>query len=181
VRVLHVITGLHAGGAEQQLASLLEHTRHDADVVTMYAPGIIADRLVERGVAVHNLDRAHQLDLRALPELVRLMRRGAYDVVHTHLYRACLYGRVAARIAGIRTIVATEHSLGDTQIEGRPITGPARRIYLAGERCGHHTIAAWVAGNNVAYHGYNNVDATADHRLTSYPKAQQAFLEAFGG
>jgi hypothetical protein len=41
--------------------------------------------------------------------------------------------------------------------------------------------AAWVADNNVAYHGYNNVQATADHRLTSYPEAQQAFLEAFGG
>ena len=141
MRVLHVITGLHAGGAEQQLASLLEHTRHDADVVTMYAPGIIADRLVARGVAVHNLDRPHQLDLRALPELVRLMRRGAYDVVHTHLYRACLYGRVAARVAGIHTIVATEHSLGDTQIEGRGTTPAVRQIYLAGERCGHHTIA----------------------------------------
>jgi glycosyltransferase involved in cell wall biosynthesis len=141
MRVLHVITGLHAGGAEQQLASLLEHTRHDADVVTMYAPGIIADRIVERGITVHNLDRPHQLDLRALPELVRLMRRGAYDVVHAHLYRACLYGRVAARIAGIRTIVATEHSLGDTQIEGRRTTPAVRQIYLAGERCGHHTIA----------------------------------------
>lgn len=141
MRVLHVITGLHAGGAEQQLAALLEHTRHDADVVTMYAPGIVADRLVARGVAVRNLGRARQLDLRALPELVRLIRRGAYDVVHTHLYRACLYGRMAARIAGVRTIVATEHSLGDTQIEGRRTTWPVRQIYLAGERCGHHTIA----------------------------------------
>jgi glycosyltransferase involved in cell wall biosynthesis len=141
MRVLHVITGLRAGGAEQQLASLLEHTRHDADVVTMYAPGIIADRLVERGVSVRDLGRAHQLDLRALPDLIALMRRGAYEVVHTHLYRACVYGRVAARIAGIGTIVATEHSLGDVQIEGRPTTRPIRQVYLAGERCGDHTIA----------------------------------------
>jgi glycosyltransferase involved in cell wall biosynthesis len=141
VRVLHVITGLHAGGAEQQLASLLEHTRHDAEVVTMYSPGIIAERLMERGVPVHHLGRPHQLDIRALSDLVGLIRRGRYDVVHTHLYRACLYGRAAARIAGVDTIVATEHSLGDTQIEGRPTTWPVRRLYLATERLGHHTIA----------------------------------------
>ena len=141
MRVLHVITGLHAGGAEQQLASLLEHTRHDAEVVTMYSPGIVAQRLVERGIPVHHLGRPHQLDVRALRDLVGLLRRGRYDVVHTHLYRACLYGRTAARIAGVPTIVATEHSLGDTQIEGRPTTWPVRRLYLASERLGHHTIA----------------------------------------
>jgi glycosyltransferase involved in cell wall biosynthesis len=141
VRVLHVITGLQAGGAEQQLASLLEHTRHDAEVVTMYSPGIIAERLMDRGVPVHHLGRPHQLDIRALSDLVGLIRRGRYDVVHTHLYRACLYGRAAARIAGVDTIVATEHSLGDTQIEGRPTTWPVRRLYLATERLGHHTIA----------------------------------------
>jgi glycosyltransferase involved in cell wall biosynthesis len=141
VRVLHVITGLHAGGAEQQLASLLEHTAHDAEVVTMYAAGMIAHRLLERGITVHDLGRPHQLDLRALPQLVALMRRGRYDVVHTHLYRACLYGRAAARIAGIGTIVATEHSLGDTQIEGRLTAWPVRRLYIASERLGDHTIA----------------------------------------
>ncbi|HSK98313.1 MAG TPA: glycosyltransferase [Euzebyales bacterium] len=141
MRVLHVITGLHAGGAEQQLASLLEHTRHDAEVVTMYSPGIVADRLIERGVPVHHLGRPHQLDVRALGDLVGLIRRGRYDVVHTHLYRACLYGRAAARLAGVGTIVATEHSLGDTQIEGRPTTWAVRRLYLATERLGHHTIA----------------------------------------
>jgi glycosyltransferase involved in cell wall biosynthesis len=136
-----VITGLHAGGAEQQLTSLLEHTTHDAEVVTMYAAGMMAHRLLERDITVHDLGRPHQLDLRALPQLVALMRRGRYDVVHTHLYRACLYGRAAARIAGIDTIVATEHSLGDTQIEGRPTAWPVRSLYLAGERWGDHTIA----------------------------------------
>jgi hypothetical protein len=41
-------------------------------------------------------------------------------------------------------------------------------------------LAEWIADNDVGYHGYNNVRATADHRLTSYPQAQRAFLEAFG-
>jgi glycosyltransferase involved in cell wall biosynthesis len=65
---------------------------------------------------------------------VRLIRAGRFDVVHTHLYRACVYGRVAARLAGVRHVVATEHSLGDGQIEGRRTTASVRALYLAAER-----------------------------------------------
>ena len=36
MKVLHVITGLGVGGAELQLRALLQQTRHDADVVTLY-------------------------------------------------------------------------------------------------------------------------------------------------
>lgn len=164
MRVLHVITGLHAGGAEQQLASLLEHTRHDAEVVTMYSAGIMADRIRAHGVPVHNLDRPAQRDLRAVTDLVPLLRSRRYDVVHTHLYRACLYGRVAARIAGVRTVVATEHSLGDTQIEGRPTTWPVRTLYLATERLGDHTIAVSQAARRRLV-GWG----VPDHRISVIP------------
>lgn len=164
MRVLHVITGLHAGGAEQQLASLIEHTRHDAEVVTMYSAGIMADRIRAHGVPVHDLNRPGQLDLRAVADLVALLRRTRYDVVHTHLYRACLYGRVAARIAGVPTVVATEHSLGDTQIEGRPTTWPIRKLYLATERLGHHTIAVSQAARRRLI-GWG----VPDHRISVIP------------
>ncbi|PZS32273.1 MAG: glycosyl transferase, partial [Pseudonocardiales bacterium] len=38
MKVLHVITGLGVGGAELQLRSLLQHTCHQSDVVTLYNP-----------------------------------------------------------------------------------------------------------------------------------------------
>jgi glycosyltransferase involved in cell wall biosynthesis len=80
-------------------------------------------------------------DLAALPRLVRLIRAGGYDLVHTHLYRACVYGRFAARMAGVRAVVATEHSLGDSQMEGRRLTAGVRGLYLASERLGSATVA----------------------------------------
>ena len=40
-------------------------------------------------------------DLPRVPRLARLIRAGRFDVVHTHLYRACVYGRIAARLAGV--------------------------------------------------------------------------------
>lgn len=80
-------------------------------------------------------------DLTALPRLAGLIRGGGYDLVHTHLYRACVYGRIAARMAGVRAVVATEHSLGDAVIEGRRLTRGVRTLYRATERLGTATVA----------------------------------------
>ncbi|MDH6490140.1 glycosyltransferase [Streptomyces sp. SAI-127] len=141
MRALHVITGLGVGGAEQQLRLLLRHLPVDCEVVTLTNPGAVADGLAADGVRVTHLGMAGNRDLGALPRLVRLIRTGGYDLVHTHLYRACVYGRLAARLAGVRAIVATEHSLGDSQMEGRPLTAGVRGLYLASERLGRSTVA----------------------------------------
>ncbi|MEV2247321.1 glycosyltransferase [Streptomyces sp. NPDC049970] len=140
MRALHVITGLGVGGAEQQLRLMLRHLPVRCDVVTLTNPGAVAEGLRADGVRVHHLGMRGNRDLAALPRLARLIRRGAYDLVHTHLYRACVYGRIAARLAGT-TAVSTEHSLGDAEIEGRPLTRGTRELYLRTERMGAATVA----------------------------------------
>ncbi|MCH0543218.1 glycosyltransferase [Streptomyces sp. MUM 203J] len=141
MRVLHIITGLGIGGAEQQLRLLLRHLPVHSSVVTLTNPGPVADALRADGVPVADLGMRGNRDLAALPRLTRLIRRGRYDVVHTHLYRACVYGRLAARLAGVRRVIATEHSLGAAQIEGRSLSSGARALYLASERLGTATVA----------------------------------------
>ncbi|MGW5367806.1 glycosyltransferase [Streptomyces sp. NPDC004009] len=141
MRALHIITGLGVGGAEQQLRLLLRHLPARCDVVTLTNPGAVADGLAADGVRVTHLGMNGNRDVAALPRLAQVIRRGRYDLVHTHLYRACLYGRIAARLAGVRAVVATEHSLGDSQMEGRPLTAGVRALYLAGERLGRTTVA----------------------------------------
>jgi glycosyltransferase involved in cell wall biosynthesis len=136
MRVLHIITGLDAGGAEHQLRLLLRGLRSgiECEVVTLTNPGPVADAIRADGTPVHVLGMRGNNDLTALPRLVRLIRAGRFDIVHTHLYRACVYGRIAARLAGVRHVVATEHSLGDGLIEGRRTTASVRALYLAAER-----------------------------------------------
>ncbi|MFD9908519.1 glycosyltransferase [Streptomyces sp. NPDC059063] len=141
MRALHVITGLGTGGAEQQLRLLLRHLPVACDVVTLTNPGAVARQITADGTRVTHLGMSGNRDLSALPRLTKLIRAGRYDVVHTHLYRACLYGRIAARLAGVHAVVATEHSLGASQMEGRPLTGGVRALYLAGERLGRMTVA----------------------------------------
>jgi glycosyltransferase involved in cell wall biosynthesis len=142
VRVLHIITGLDAGGAEQWLRLLLRHSGAEADVVALCNAGVLAEAIRSDGVAVTDLGMRGNRDLGALPRLVRLVRRGRYDLVHTHLYRAQVYGALAARLAGVRAVVSTEHSLGDTLIEGRPTDRPGvRGLYLAAARLTSRVIA----------------------------------------
>lgn len=141
MRVLHVITGLGVGGAEHQLRLLLPRLAADCAVVTLTNPGPVAGALRAGGIPVHDLGMRGNRDLTALPRLATLIRAGRFDAVHTHLYRACVYGRIAARLAGVRAVVATEHSLGDGIIEGRPTTRAVRRLYLATERLGRVTVA----------------------------------------
>ncbi|MGW6905778.1 glycosyltransferase [Streptomyces sp. NPDC054940] len=141
MKALHVITGLGAGGAEQQLRLLLRHLTAECDVVALTNPGQVAAGLTADGVNVTHLGMRGNRDLRAVPRLAELIRTGGYDLVHTHLYRACLYGRIAARLAGVKAVVATEHSIGDTRLEGRPLNAGVRALYLAGERLGRATVA----------------------------------------
>ncbi|UUU33850.1 glycosyltransferase [Streptomyces sp. CA-210063] len=141
MKALHIITGLGVGGAEQQLRLLLRHLPLHCEVVTLTNPGPVADGLTADGVRVTHLGMSGNRDLTALPRLVRLIRAGGYDLVHTHLYRACVYGRTAARLAGVRAVVATEHSLGESQMEGHRLSAGVRALYLASERLGRATVA----------------------------------------
>ncbi|MFB6438903.1 glycosyltransferase [Streptomyces sp. NPDC056411] len=141
MKVLHVITGLDMGGAAQQLRLLLRRLPAPCEVVTLTGPGPVAEGIEADGTPVTHLATTGPHDLTTLPRLTGLIRAGGYDLVHTHLYRACVYGRVAARMAGVRTVVATEHSLGDAVIEGRRLTRGVRGLYRATERLGAATVA----------------------------------------
>ena len=141
MKVLHLITGLGVGGAELQLRSILQHTRHDADVITLYNPGPVADMIRSDGGQVRNLGMTRNTELGALIRLRRMIAEGGYDVVHAHLYRSQIYGRPAAWLAGTPVVVSTEHSIGETHLERRKMTLGVRALYLATERFSDATIA----------------------------------------
>jgi glycosyltransferase involved in cell wall biosynthesis len=141
MKVLHVITGLDAGGAELQLAMILRRTRHESDVVTLYNPGPVADMITAQGTTVRNIGMQRNTELPALLRLRKLIKDGQYDVVHAHLYRAQIYARPAARLAGTPVVLTTEHSIGETHIERRKMTRGVRALYLSSEMFSDATIA----------------------------------------
>ena len=187
MKVLHVITGLDAGGAETQLAILLRHTRHDADVVTLYNPGPVAEQIRGDGTSVRNIGMRGNTDLRALPKLRSLIKAGRYDVVHAHLYRSQIYARPAARLARTPVVVTTEHSIGETHIERRKMSAWVRGLYLASEMFSDATIAVsdvvrdrlvrWGVPDQKITVIPNGLDAAA---LAFDPAGRKATRERFG-
>ena len=141
MKVLHVITGLDAGGAELQLAMLLRRTRHETDVVSLYNPGPVAEQMRKTGTSVIDVGMRKNTELRALLKLYKHIRQGQYDVVHAHLFRAQIYARPAARLAGTPVVLTSEHSIGETHIERRKMTSGVRRLYLTSELFSDATVA----------------------------------------
>ncbi len=78
-----------------------------------------------RHVAWRNATRSWNLgaDLRAFAELVRLLRRERFDLLHTHNPKPGVIGRVAARLARVPLVVNTVHGLYAT-----PEDRPAKRV-----------------------------------------------------
>ena len=114
INVLYVIWSLQTGGAERVVADLargLDRARFRPLVCCLNFKGRLAEELEAEGIPVFALDKKPKLDLSVLVKLVRLMRRERVDVVHTHLWTSSFWGRLAARIAGVRTVVVTEHNL----------------------------------------------------------------------
>lgn len=115
IRVLHVITDLDRGGAENHIFTLITHAnrrRFHLEVAVLRSQGELVEQFRSAGVPVHVLDARGQLDLGAIGRLARLLRERKVQVIHSHLFRADIYASLAAdRLGRDRPfIVSTRHN-----------------------------------------------------------------------
>jgi glycosyltransferase involved in cell wall biosynthesis len=115
VKVLHVITRFIGGSGGNTLLSAVEMDRERYETWVAAMPGgPLWEHARAGGVRTvhirHMRERIAPLDdLRACVELVRLIRRERFTVVHTHCSKAGFIGRIAARLAGAPVVVHTFH------------------------------------------------------------------------
>ncbi len=136
-RVLHVITRLIRGGADENTAITVERmdpARWDSWILAGRGSETsgFAPRIRERTRVLPELvrDPDPMRDLVALAKLTRLLARERWDLVHTHTAKAGFLGRIAARAARVPHVVHTLH--GVTFHEHVP--APVRRFYVLLER-----------------------------------------------
>ena len=122
VRVLHIITRLIVGGAQENTLLSVEGLdrlpEYEVALVTGVDNGPEGD-LLERARRTTRLAIVPELgrsinplsDVVAFFKLYRLIRKGRYHIVHTHSSKAGVLGRIAATLAGTPLVVHTLHSL----------------------------------------------------------------------
>lgn len=139
MRICHIITRLIVGGAQENtLASVIGLRRlpgyETVDLVCgseAGAEGSLLDDARHAGVepvCVKALRRSINPlhDIRARRELAALLRRGRYDIVHTHSGKAGFLGRLAARAAGVPVIIHTIHGPSFGPYQGALANVPLR-------------------------------------------------------
>ncbi len=110
LNVLQLIPTLDRSGAEKQmvlLAAGLPRDRFRVEVAALTRLGPLAADLRAAGIPVTLIGKRHKVDPFALARLTRLMRQRRFDVVQTWIYAADVYGRVAARRAGVPVVVTS--------------------------------------------------------------------------
>jgi len=125
IRVLNIITRLERGGAPQALLETIRRMPSDIhiDLATGQADEAHLDltqEVIDSGMPlmlVPSMRRSpHPLrDWKALRHLIRIIRAGNYDIVHTHTSKAGFLGRIAARYCKTPAVVHSPHG---TVLEG---------------------------------------------------------------
>lgn len=116
-RVVHIIDRLPPDGAERLLCDVLRY-RSDAfefEVLCLVEGGPFMQPLLDMGVPVTVLGKRRGIDPVMMIRLLRWLRRRRPAVVHTHLFTADTWGRLAAWLTGVPVLVSTVHSVNSWQ------------------------------------------------------------------
>jgi len=112
VHVVHILGALQTGGAEMALVNYLraaDRTAFRHSVVCLTREGDLADLVRDMGIPVH-LRRVRTRNMpRDLVALSRWMKTENVGVVHTHMFSAAFWGRMAGLMARVPVLVTTEH------------------------------------------------------------------------
>jgi glycosyltransferase involved in cell wall biosynthesis len=112
LKIAHVGDSMEMGGAEKLTATLCRLQRgrgHTASVHCLYRLGVLGQELQAEGFEVILHPRCSFFYL--MRSLYRAFKRSVPDVVHCHNATAAILAALPARLAGVKTVIATRHGL----------------------------------------------------------------------
>lgn len=111
-RIVHIISSLAVGGAQRHLLDLLTDPSDclHQDVI-YFRDHDLCEEAKQLAGHVYHIPMASYWGGVMFPRLVAIIASGQYDVVHTHLLRADMYGALAARLARTPALLATKHNM----------------------------------------------------------------------
>lgn len=106
MKILHIITGLHKSGAEQNLYFLVtEDKRNEHIVVSLLSKKHYGFKLEKKNIKVYylNFDKKKNI-YKGLKKLFYLIKGEKPKVVQTWMYHADIIGGIISKIAGVKNI-----------------------------------------------------------------------------
>tara|TARA_B100000989_G_scaffold299063_1_gene292770 strand:+ start:15599 stop:16726 length:1128 start_codon:yes stop_codon:yes gene_type:complete len=105
MKVLHIITGLGDGGAEQTLFKICKYDiKNNHIVISLLGPGKYYSLLKNLGIKVYCLN-VNYYSINKLFFLIKLIRLLKPQIIQTWLVHADLVGGIAAKISGFKNII----------------------------------------------------------------------------
>jgi glycosyltransferase involved in cell wall biosynthesis len=118
--VLHVQKVANIAGSEKYLLTLLPRIKESGYEPTMLVltdrhdhPSSFVNEMQSVGIETEVMPILGDLNPRLLSRLVHFLQQRNYDIVHTHLLHADLYGGIAARLAPVKRVISTRHNDDD--------------------------------------------------------------------
>lgn len=111
--IVHMIDELPRDGAEMLLVDLMRLRMPGCryQIVCLIRGGPLEQDFQRLGIQVKIFGRRHKFDIGLVFRVAAWLRKEKVDVVHTHLFTADTYGRLAARIAGVPAVFSTVHNI----------------------------------------------------------------------
>lgn len=112
-KILYLCESLKIGGAEQLILTTLKYLDRNKFYPVVYCiedRGELADEIKNIGINVNNLNKKLYLwNILIIFDLLRIFNKEKPDILHTHLFYANYFGRIAALFFRIPIVIITEH------------------------------------------------------------------------
>jgi glycosyltransferase involved in cell wall biosynthesis len=163
MKIAHVVDSMEVGGAEtlvSQMCRLQREEGHDPCVYAVGALGPLGEQMQAEGFSVQAQVGRSLVD--ALRSFFRIFKSLRPDVVHLHNPTPTVYAAMAARMAGVASIVSTRHSL----------VAPPRRLVVELKYACAAACCDWIVGI---------CDATAENIKSIHSVPQRKIVRVYNG
>ena len=112
-KIVHIIPTLRFGGAERFVVDLIkggDHENFKYSIVLFFDDQPLAKELESLDADIKVVEKKGKIDLGLVGRLKEVLAEMEPDIVHTHLFGADVWGRLAAKKLGL-PVVTTEHNV----------------------------------------------------------------------
>ena len=164
IRLMQITHDLAIGGLQRVVATIcraVDRESFDVQVLCLRALGPFAKDIEQLGISVTLLRQTGRTDYASFLKVARILRSQRIDVIHTHNTQPFVDGTLGALLAGVRTIVHTDHAR----------TFPDKRRYMLAERVVSRFAYRVVGVSDDTCANLARYEKIPRHKLQTFPTA----------